>query len=152
MASNINISKPRGLSLPLRICLITFALVIGLLVAASLFLGQMPGVQAWQRCEHNMSEVSAALSRYRDVNGELPPNLEALRGKYLNDPSVLRCPSDRSGGDKPSYRYNPKATGNDVMLECDRERLPGQRLRIIVTADGTQSMIPELDMEKTRRP
>lgn len=151
MASNINIPKARGLSLPLKICLGTFLFVVVLFLAAAIYMGQMPGVQAWQRCKDNMMEVSAAISRYEDVNGQPPATLEALKKDYLKDPSVLRCPSDKSPGDAPSYKYNPKATGTQVMLECDREKLPGERLKMQVLADGTFTMVPELDIAKPQR-
>lgn len=142
MAVNNDIPKPPGCSTPLKGCLIVVGLIMSLLLAAMIYLAKSPSMQAIFACKSNMAEISAAISRYEDVNGHRPPNLRALATNYLKDASVLRCPLDKSSGDKPSYTYNPSATGSQIMLECDRHRWAGElSVRKLQTqGDGTFTM------------
>lgn len=152
MATNDDIRNAPGCGGPLKGCLIIAAIVAGLLLAGLIYVSRMPGVGELAACKENMTQVAGAISRYEDVNGRPPPNLEVLAKKYLRDPSVLRCPSDTSPGDKPSYTYFPNAKGKQVMLEYDKERFAGQRMSLRVAADGTFSVVPISKTENKRRP
>lgn len=138
MSTNSDTPKAPGCT-PIKGCLIVTGLAIGLFMLAILYLMRMPGVKAIAVCIENEKQVSAAITRYNDVNGHRPAELRMLAKDYLSDPSVLRCPLDRSPGGKPSYAYNPTAIGKQVMLECDRHSLspnaPNSKLRVL--GDGT---------------
>jgi hypothetical protein len=128
-------SRSPGCSTALKGCLIVTALVMGLFIAGLLYFARLPSVQAMRICSSHMQEVASAVSRYEDVNGHRPSDLRALAKQYLSDPSVLRCPLDKSPGDAPSYAYNPRAKDDQIMLECDRHKLkrgmPNSKLRVL---------------------
>ncbi len=113
------------------------ALVIGLLLV---ILSQIPSVRSKVQCKSNMTAISLALQRYYWPNEGFPDSLETLRKDYLKDPKVLRCPLDKSPGDKSSYTYiKPAANAsNDVIvLRCDRHNgSHGNRIILEVTKGG----------------
>ena len=135
MAINNDNPNPVGCSLPLKGCLVAYLLVMALFLGVLTYFSRMPSVQAMGVCKYNLQELSAAISRYEDVTGNRPQKLEGLAKQYLKDPSVLRCPLDKSVGDAPSYIYNPNATDDQVMLECGRHKIrkdmPNSRLVVL---------------------
>lgn len=141
--NNTTNPRPAGCSLLLKSCLVITALVVGLFMAGMIYMVRMSSVRAMSTCAENMREIAGAVQRYEDVNNRRPADLSALRKDYLENPSVLRCPLDKSPGDAPSYTYNPKARGREPMLECDRHRLrkdmPISKLRVY--GDGTFDMV-----------
>ena len=135
MAIKNDNSNPTGCSPPLRGCLIASLLVMALFIGVLAYFSRMPSMQAMGECKYNMQELSAAISRYEEVTGHRPEKLPDLAKQYLKDPSVLRCPLDKSSGKTPSYGYNPNANDGRVMLECDRHKIrkdmPNSKLLIL---------------------
>ena len=142
--NNDNLRKP-GCSLLLKSCLIITLLAVGLFIAAAIYVMRMPGVRPFATCGRiNMPQIVAAIERYQDVNGSRPSSLQVLRHEYLEDASVLRCPLDRTPGNKPSYTYNPKAGDKEVMLECDRHRLRKDAVNMLsISGDGSDVSVRE---------
>jgi len=142
-ANNTTPQRPAGCSLLLKSCLVTTVLVIALFMAGLIYMVRMTSVRDLSTCAEHMREVAAAVERYDDVNSHRPAKLAALRKEYLKDPSVLRCPLDKSPGERPSYAYNPEARDGQTMLECDRHRIrddmPISKLKI--HGDGTFEMV-----------
>ena len=138
MAINNENPTPAGCSPPLKGCLVTTVIVMALFLGVLAYFSRMPSVRAMGVCKYNMQELAAAIDRYKAVNGHRPESLDELADQYLKDPSVLRCPLDKSSGDTSSYTYNPKAGDNQIMLECARYKLrhdmPNSILR--VSGDG----------------
>lgn len=133
-----------GCSTPLKACLVVGALVFVLLIGGLIWTLRLPAVRSLIRCRSNMTQIGEAIRRYHDVTGSYPPELAVLRRDYLKDPSVLRCPLDRSPGDAPSYLYHrlrPDSPERAVVLECDRHRLkPGkQRVKLLLLKNGQVS-------------
>lgn len=143
MATNSDTPKAPGCSTPLKGCLIIVGLAMMLLMATMIYLARLPSVQELAVCKLNMTDVSEAISRYEDVNGQPPPNLRVLASHFLKKPSVLRCPLDKSHDGQPSYTYYPKAKDHQVMLECGRHRFAGQPTKLRILADGTFAMVAE---------
>lgn len=141
-ANNTNQRQP-GCSLLLKSCLVITALVIGLFMVGMIYMLRMSSVRAMSTCAENMRQVAAAVQRYQDVNGHRPSSLDVLRKEFLEDAAVLRCPLDKTPGDKPSYAYNSNAMDGQTMLECDRHRLrrdmPVNKLKI--HGDGSFEMV-----------
>ncbi len=138
MATNNENPTSAGCSLPLKGCLVITIIVMALFVGILAYFSRMPSVRAMGECRYNMQELAAAIGRYKAVNGHRPENLDELAEQYLKDPSVLRCPLDKSHSKKSSYKYNSKAGDSQIMLECDRHKLrrdmPNSILR--VSGDG----------------
>jgi len=56
------------------------------------------------KCRTNMRIILTAIGKYQQDNqGQSPPDLQQLLTKYINDPSILRCPCDKNK--KSSYIY-----------------------------------------------
>ncbi len=131
-------TRQAGCSILLKSCLVITALLIVLFMAGLIYMLRMSSVRSLAACAENMRELSAAIRRYDDVNGRRPSELAVLREEYLQDASVLRCPLDKSPGSKPSYEYNPRARGTQVMLRCDRHRIRKDMpvSKLVVYGDG----------------
>jgi len=96
------------------------------LIIMLVLLARMPAVRSLTICRAHMAAIGGALGRYNDANDEYPETLNQLKGVFLKDNAVLRCPLDKSKGDAPSYIYRrPRnsSPGTFPMLECDRHRL-----------------------------
>jgi hypothetical protein len=113
---------------------------VGVLILL-IYLGRLPFVQDIVKCRTNMADVGAALQRFCDVNGRYPAQLVDLERDYLKDPTVLRCPLDKSSDSNTSYTYHrPKASSpaDFVVLECTRHRLAKDmpRTKLLLHKDG----------------
>lgn len=139
MAINTNNPNQTASGCMLRGCLIATAVITALFISMAIYMWHVPSMRERTVCQLHMIEVAAAISRYTDVNGHRPSNLHELAKEYLKDPSVLRCPLDKSGGDAPSYIYNPKASDSQIMLECNRHRLRSDmpKSRLVILGNGT---------------
>jgi len=141
--------RPRGCGRFLKGCLIIGALVVVVIIALFLTLNiisvwvlRKPEVRNMMICREHMVELGDALTRYRDVHGSYPEDLQDLKKEYLKNPEVLRCPLDKSPGTQPSYTYHkPDANSPDdfVMLECARHRLGSDmpNTRLVLKKDQT---------------
>lgn len=110
-----------GCSRPAKACAITLVAVVALFLGLMFYAFRMPVVRGVVRCQTNMREIGDALRRYNDVNRSYPRDLESMSKDYLKDPSVLRCPLDRSPSEAPSYIYHrpdSSSPGSFVVLEC----------------------------------
>ncbi|GMV37878.1 MAG: hypothetical protein AMXMBFR61_23860 [Fimbriimonadales bacterium] len=91
-------------------------------------------------CTENLQSVSTALQRYRgDHGGQYPRTLEELVPSYLADKSVLKCPADSAVRRDVSYTYTPPAAGtqaNSVVVRCDLHNIAGEKIHIVLQADG----------------
>ncbi|MCL5105111.1 MAG: hypothetical protein M1133_13490 [Armatimonadetes bacterium] len=147
MALDNNDLTPRsGCSKPVKGCAIVAALLCLAFVILLVYVARMPSVHSLIKCRENMAAVGDAIRRYHDVNNSYPPDLEILKKDYLKNPSVLRCPVDKSIGDKPSYTYHVPpagAKGDFVALECERHLLgpgmPPMKLRLHL--DGNLELV-----------
>jgi len=111
---------------PLKACAVLAALAMIGLIVMLVVVAKMPTVRSLAVCRTNMAAIGQAIRRYHDVNDAYPASLSQLRGVYLKDNSVLRCPLDKSEGDSPSYTYRRPSESSPAtfqMLECDRHRL-----------------------------
>jgi hypothetical protein len=142
---------------PLKACAVLAALAMIGLITMLVVLARMPAVRSLAVCREHMAALGGALGRYNDVNDTYPENLNQLRGVFLKDDKVLRCPLDKSQGDAPSYTYRrPNSSSPDTfpMLECDRHRLrrdiPVSKLILQKNQEFTVS-IPTLDKPKEKR-
>lgn len=156
--SNNTNRNAAGCSKPLKACsvivVVCMLAVIGLLIYAM----QLKPIRIMLKCRNNITEVGAALDRYHTVNGEYPPDLETLKKEYLKDPNVLKCPLDKSSGDKSSYIYNrPSSSSKDtfVILECDRHKasrdLPPSKLKLMVNGEFWSPSFSEAMKEASKQ-
>ncbi len=152
---------PRGCRRLLIGCGVVTALIIAGFAALLIYTLRMPSARELLRCRDDMIAVGDALRRYEDVNGSYPPDLQALEKDYLKDPSVLRCPLDKSPSSQTSYIYHrpgPNAKGDFVVLECCRHRIRGDVpvSRLLILKDGTfnietpslQQQVKEMERRK----
>ncbi len=126
MELDANVNRNVGCSRSLKGCAIIVAVAFVAVIALLIYMSRMPVVQDVVTCRMNMTAVGAALNRYHDVHNAYPETLDELKKDYLKNPSVLRCPLDKSPGTEPSYIYHrPKSNSpaKFVVLECCRHRL-----------------------------
>ncbi len=135
---NNNIKSMPGCSAPVRGCVIVLAAALVMLIGSLVWMLRMPTVKTMWKCRDNIIAIGAALERYNTVNGKYPAKLSDLKKEYLTDPSVLRCPLDKSEKDATSYTYNRPGPGSPddfIVLECHRhkisEDLPQTSLRLL---------------------
>lgn len=56
------------------------------------------------QCDTRLKAIVLALDAYKQDNGQYPLTLAGLRNdKYLNDPTMLRCPNDPRQGNEAGY-------------------------------------------------
>lgn len=94
-----------------------------------------------QECTQNLTELSAALTRYHNKNGSYPARLEDLYPDFLQNSRVLWCPAavrDRSAGS--SYRYRRPASDaapKFVAVGCYDHTMRTGRVVLEVRLDGS---------------
>lgn len=73
---------------------------------------------AYAQCQDNLCYLREAIDSYQRDYHHLPPDLNALRGSYLDRPSRLRCPLKiRELG--TAYEYHPEAVRpTDPFIIC----------------------------------
>ena len=123
--TNVNGSAP-GCSRPLKGCAIIAAIAFVGVIALLIYMSRMPVVQDVVTCRMNMTAIGAALDRYHDVHNSYPRSLDEMKKDYLKNPSVLRCPLDKSSGTETSYIYHRPKAGyppSFIVLECCRHKL-----------------------------
>ena len=143
MDQNINNAQPaKGCSKYFKGCLIITAVMMAAIIGLFIYAMNLPAIQVMLECRDNMTQVGEALERYHSVNSTYPPDLETLKKEYLKDPSVLKCPLDKSGGNKSSYIYHKppeNAADTFVILECDRHsmghNMPPSKLKLMINGE-----------------
>jgi len=70
--------------------------------------------QLQKECMNNLDAIGKAILAYRDDhNGEMPDWISELYPKYLQDPKILLCPADKTGGSPAVY-----TTYKDPKMPC----------------------------------
>ena len=84
--------------------IMTLSVILAILLGSLAIAGPMEREQLKEACMENLKAIGKALIAYReDHNGEMPDWLSELYPQYLQDPKILVCPADKSGGTPTRY-------------------------------------------------
>ena len=97
------------------VCCLVVLLVLFLGIVGSVFylIKSLPGLNELIVCRTHLEKVSGAMERYHDANDKYPESLRELKGEYIRDHSLLKCPV-HSG----EYEYKPGKKDDDPVISC----------------------------------
>lgn len=127
------------------------------MIVVTLALMRNPEISDLATCKLHMSEIYGAIERYRAVHDDnYPPSLDALKDDYMKDPSVLKCPLDKTGSKTTSYEYTPPKGEPDpdqVIVSCRRHRANPKLpvLEVFLKADGSTGFRQDPKLLKEQR-
>lgn len=120
-------------------CIVLLLIIAGLTYWLYTIFKKNPSMEYMGECMMNMGQISGALDRYKQKKGEYPQKLEDLYPNFLEDISVLHCPSDSSPINKPSYEYeipNKKDPPDTIVVCCKRHKIMNTEMWLCVQKNG----------------
>lgn len=130
---------------------ITFVVLAALAIPVLFWLSHMvmkvPRLRNFALCTIQVEEIGGALNRYAKMYDRYPDTIDELYPRFIENKSVLHCPSDSSKTDKTSYQYakpSLDAPADKIMVTCTRHTPfeKGTHVLVGVRKDGTKVILP----------